>query len=185
MYPAPACSALVLNMTLGTYYAIVEKNAPAAGVPFNHKLQVAVQTNCGNESEANETFQTSDGITGSDIYVFGSRQVAQDFDTFAILVPAGKSVRAEVIEGSGAETCESNGIDSRLTLLNSTGTVVGSDSDGGRGFCSLIDGTGTTPANGFAKGLTAGVYYLRVEAQTPGSTSPSMQFDYRLVVTVR
>ena len=116
----------------------------------------------------------------------GGHQTNADFDTFAINVPAGKSVRAEIIEGSTAETCESNGIDSRLRLFNAAGTELGTgDDDTGRGFCSLIDGTGTTGGFTAARALTAGIYYIRVEASSPGTATAGGQFDYRLVVTVR
>ena len=99
----------------------------------------------------------------------------------------GKSVRAEIIEGNTAETCESLGIDSFLTLYDANGVAIATDDDAGRGFCSLIDGTGAVPANAGAHGLAGGVYYLAVEAapfaQAPGDTSG--QFVYRLAVTIR
>jgi hypothetical protein len=118
--------------------------------------------------------------TPSDAYVEGNR-VATDEDYFEITVPAGGSIRAEVVEG-GAETCESNEVDSTLTLFNGGGTVLAQDTDAGRGACSKIDGTGTMPANAGARALAAGKYYLRVSS--PSNMSPGL-FDYRLQVTVR
>ena len=61
------------------------------------------------------------------------------------------------------------------------------DDDQGRGYCSKIDGSGTTGANAGAHNLTAGIYYLQVRASSFSGTQtgPDGQFDYRLAVTVR
>ncbi|MBL8741177.1 MAG: hypothetical protein JNK04_08790, partial [Myxococcales bacterium] len=177
------CSALVTSLAAGTYYVRVDRSN--TGTITDYRLQVKMQTDLGSETETNETIATANSLTRSDVYVFGGMQVTTDLDTYAVFVPAGKSLRVETIEGSGAETCESNGIDSRIRLFNPAGTELGNDSDAGRGFCSLIDGTGATPLNAYARNLPGGIYYLRVEPHTPGSASAAMQFDYRLVVTVR
>src|SRR5262249_54757979 len=137
-----------------------------------------------NETRTQAT--TVSGVSG-DVFVIGGHQSNADTDFFAITVPAGKSVRAEVIEGSSAETCESLDIDTYLTLYDANGVAIEQDDDSGRGFCSRIDGTGPSPASPGASKLAAGTYYLAVEAapfaQSAGDTSG--QFDYRLVITVR
>ena len=60
---------------------------------------------------------------GSDVYVFGDHSTNADSDFYAINVPvSGSSLRLEIIEGDRTiETCESQGIDSRLTLYNAQG----------------------------------------------------------------
>ena len=123
-------------------------------------------------------------MSGSDVYVFGGHQVVSDDDWFSVTVPAGKSVRAEIIEGSTAETCESGGIDSNLELVDASGNVLVSHDGLGRGACSLIDGTGSLPTDSAAHNLNPGTYYLHVSAANFVSTA-SRQFDYRLVVTIR
>jgi hypothetical protein len=155
------------------------------GTITDYRLQVKMQTDLGSESEPNETNATADSLTRSDVYVFGGHQVNADLDTYAIFVPAGKDLRIETIEGGAAETCESNGIDSRIRLLGPTGTDLGNDDDLGRGFCSLVDGTGAVPLSAFASNLAGGIYFIRVEASSPGGATAAGQFDYRLVVTVR
>ena len=61
--------------------------------------------------------------------------------------------------------------------------VAGSRRDGeGRGYCSLIDGTGSAPLHSGARQLVPGTYYLQVRSAQPGATG---QFDYRLFITVR
>jgi hypothetical protein len=176
------CPELMYNMTAGTYYVQVEKTA--SGTIAAYKLEVKIQTTKGNETETNDTVAASNGLPSSDVYIFGGHQVAADKDVFAINVPAGKSVRAEIIEGSGAETCESLGIDSKIFLVNAAGTDLGSDDDSGRGYCSQIDGTGASPLHSYAHNLAAGTYYVRVEASGLCSGA-GCQFDYRLAVTIR
>ena len=110
--------------------------------------------------------------------------LATDTDWYQIVVPSGASVRAETIEGDIAETCESNGIDSGLALFNASGTQLTIDDDSGRGFCSLIDGTGGAPVKLAAHALPAGTYFLRVQSHDT-SGNVSNLFTYRLVVDIR
>jgi cysteine-rich repeat protein len=181
-----SCSALVLSLAAGTYYAGVEQQGNTATIAA-YVLQVRVEADGGAETEPNDTKAQATAVSGADAFVLGGHQQNGDVDFFAITVPAGKSVRAEVIEGSAAETCESLGIDSLLTLYDANGVAVESDDDSGRGFCSRIDGTGASPASPGASKLTGGTYYLAVEAApfAQGPTDTAGQFDYRLVVTIR
>ncbi|MCC6556877.1 MAG: pre-peptidase C-terminal domain-containing protein, partial [Polyangiaceae bacterium] len=178
------CSALLLSLPAGTYYAQVEERGND-GTIAAYALEVKVISG-GSEAEANDTAAAANALSGAEVLVLGGHPSNDDSDFFAITVPPGKSIRAEIIEG-GAETCESNSIDSALTLYDAGGVALGDDDDGGRGFCSAFDGTGSSPASGFAHALPGGTYYLQVEAaafaQTPGD--PTGQFDYRLVVTIR
>lgn len=179
-----SCSALTGFLPAGTYYIKVEEtgnNALIAG----YRLQVRILTSQGTESEGNDVTIFADPLGGpSEVFVLGNHQQNLDSDIYAVIVPAGRSIRAEVIEG-GAETCESNGVDSRLTLYNPAGTQFVEDDDSGRGVCSMIDGTGVTPYHAGAKNLPAGTYYLQVRASTFSQSSANGQFDYRLAITVR
>ena len=123
-------------------------------------------------------------FSASNVFRFGGHQVNLDQDWYAITVPAGMSLRAEIIEG-GAETCDGLNVDSRLTLYTSGGVLLSDDDDSGRGSCSRIDGTGTIPVNPSAHALAAGVYYLQVRASALASLGFEGQFDYRLAVTLR
>lgn len=179
-----SCSALVVRLSPGTYYAQVEELGNNATIP-GYALEVDFQAEIGSEVEGNDTLMNATPMAGSDVVILGSHQVNVDADHFAVTVPEGWSIRAEVIEGSLAETCESGGIDSELALLNAVGTIVASADDGGRGFCSMLDGTGTAPFNSGAHGLAAGTYYLRVKASAFAQMGAAGQFDYRLAVTLR
>jgi len=110
--------------------------------------------------------------------------LATDVDVWAITVPAGKAVRAEIIEGN-TETCESLGVDSVISILGPTGTSLATSDDDGRGNCSLVDGTGTSPLHTGVKntGTTSVTWYVQVKGfSTSGANS---QFAYRVVVTIR
>ena len=99
-------------------------------------------------------------------------------------------VRAEIVEGDRAtETCESNEIDATLSLLNSAGALITTDDDGGRGYCSRIDGLrgpSSQATFSLARNNTAmpQTMYLRVTRSQSGLTTPA-QFVYRLVLTIR
>jgi len=176
------CSALVLNLAAGVYYVQVEEFLNNGTVP-SYSLEVKLQSDAGAEIEPDDAFAQATNLpaSSSDFYVFGGHQVDVDADYYAINVPAGSSIRAEVIEG-GAETCESNGVDSKLTLYNAAFTQLQLDNNTGRGNCSLIDGTGNNPLHPSAHNLAGGVYYILVNA---GGINAAAQFDYHLDVVVR
>ncbi len=178
------CSAVVANLSVGTWYVSVE-DAGLNDAIGAYILETVFETNRGSETEPNDTRNEPDAVSGTDVYVLGGHQLNLDEDWFAITVPAGRSVRAEIIEG-GAETCESNGIDSEITLFDASGNQLANDDDDGRGYCSKIDGTGVAAVDTGARNLPGGIYYIRVAASDVISdTSAGGQFDYRLVVTIR
>src|SRR5262249_37424889 len=157
-----------------------------AAIPA-YLLAIRAEADGGAEAEPNDTAAQATAVTGVEVFAVGDHSVSTDTDFFAINVPAGKSVRAEIIEGNSAKTCDSLGIDSSLTLYDAKGLAIAADDDAGRGFCSLIDGTGSAPVNAGAHGLAGGIYYLAVEAApfSQGPTNTDGQFTYRLVVTIR
>ncbi|APR78028.1 Multiple EGF-like-domain protein 3 precursor [Minicystis rosea] len=179
------CSALVVNLAAGTYYLQVEAANVGAAIA-GYFVEMSFPTDDGAEVEPNNTNTQATALPGTEMYVLGGHLTNSDADYFAVTVPAGASIRAEVIEGA-AETCESLEVDSRLTLYSAAApsTALADDDDNGRGSCSLLDGTGTTPLHTAAHNLAAGVYYLQVRASVLASSGTTGQFDYRLVVTIR
>ena len=182
-----ACSALVLALPAGTYFVQVEERGNNATVPAYY-LDVEYQDDRGTETEPNETFMAASAtlVGNNESFALGDHMVNTDADVYAISVPPGARIRAELIEGD-AETCESNGIDSRLTLLDENGVQLVDDDDDGRGFCSMIDGTGATPLDAAARNATATAktYFLMVRASTFSQTGAAGQFAYRLQLTIR
>jgi cysteine-rich repeat protein len=187
------CGALVFRLDAGTFYVQVEESGNNAAIA-SYLLDVSLQEDRGAESEpigeqgANDTIATASTnlLTGRNVVVFGDHSLETDVDIYAIQVPPRARIRAEIIEGDRAvETCESNGVDSSLALLDETGAQITSDNDGGRGYCSLLDGTGSTPRNASARNdaWVARTLFLRVQATT--GTTAQKQFQYRLQVTLR
>ncbi len=183
------CAQYVRYLNAGTYYVQVEESGNNATIGA-YKLQVKILSNSGAESEMNDNVFHADPAVGGDYFVSGSHQIQSDPDFYAVVVPAGRSLRAEIIEGDESETCESYDMDSYMELYDPTGTqLLASDHDDGRGGCSLIDGTGTaagiSPRDFRAANLSAGTYYLQVRASAAVQDSPRGQFEYRLAVTIR
>ena len=189
-----ACAALVFPVGPGTYYIHVEETGLNAAVA-KYFLQTDFNTASGAESEAANTMGGNDTIataatnllTANHAWVFGDHTLVGDVDVYAITVPPGQGLRAEIIEGDrAAETCESTEIDSLLTLTDAAGLELASDDDGGRGFCSAIDGTSVTPFDPPARNLTMmpQVWYLHVR-QSDLAELTQRQFIYRLQITIR
>ncbi len=186
------CGGVVLYLAPGTYYAQV-KNTVAVSLYY---LQIEFATDAGSESEPANMSGVNDTVAtasvnfgaGQSSFVFGDHTLNADSDVYTVTVPAGAKIRAEVIEGDRAtETCESNGVDSELTLYDQTGAQLVTDDDDGRGFCSAIDGNGTVPLDAAAKNATATTqtYYLQVrQSHTITMADTGGQFTYRLSVTI-
>ncbi len=194
-----ACAALVYPLeNPATHYIQIEESDLDASIP-NYLLEARFMADKGSESEnnngfsaANQNFYEPNQPAEYNAFVYGEHLTNADIDWYIIRVPAGKGIRAEIIEGNRAEeTCESGGIDSQLTLLNDIGPdVLVDDDDDGRRSCSLIDGTGATPHDNLARNTSGDTknYYLMVRASTTWAQNPSDpngQFKYRLVVTIR
>ena len=179
------CSALVVPLPAGSYYVTVEERTGAQTIAA-YLLQATFAASAGAEVEPDDLATTATALPGSDVVALGDHASSTDADFYAITVPAGRSLRAEIIEGD-AETCESADVDSYLTLFDASGVALGFDDDSGRGFCSRIDGTGSAPADAYAHHLAAGTYYLLVEASpsAQGAADTAGQFAYRLAVTLR
>lgn len=183
-----SCAALVVFLAAGTYYLQLEESGNDAAEPA-YILDVQFQTDRGTETEPNATTATANAtlLTFNESYLLGDHMMQTDADVFSITVPPGGRIRAEVIEGNTAKTCESETLDSRLTLFDDAGNELADDDDSSRGYCSLIDGSGSSPAFAGARNATAvtKTYYLMVRASTFSQTNSDGQFAYRLQVTVR
>lgn len=189
------CAALVFGLSTGTYYIQTEEtgtNAPIAAYALQTRFlgDVGVESESPGVTGSNESSATSEtALAGTrDAAVRGDHGVTVDADYYAITVPPGAAVRAELIEGDRQlATCESNNIDSSLSMYAANGTTIKAfDDDDGRGFCSLIDGTGTAPLDGGARNTTATTetWYLAVRA-SDGATPVAGSFAYRLALTIR
>jgi hypothetical protein len=181
------CPALSVNLAPGTYYI---QAAAKSGTVAAYALDIRYSTDDGTEAEPNDTQAQANPEAGTELFVCGDHQNPADVDVYAVTVPAGKSLRAEVVEvaatapGYVACSTSATNLDSFLTLYDPTFTAIASDDDSGRGDCSQIDGTGTSPAQSGAHHLAAGTYYLAVQ-KSPLATPTGAVFDYCLAVTLR
>jgi cysteine-rich repeat protein len=179
-----SCPAMIFPFAGGVNYLQLEETGTNGNIPL-YRLESDFVPFLFAETETNDTTGTAQPLGSTDGWVFGDHSVAADFDFYSFTLTAPASVRLEIIEGDRAvETCESNGIDSRLQLLNSGGSVLVDDDDDGRGYCSLIDGTGTVFSDPNAHNLAAGTYFIRVSG-TSTTVTAGNQFVYRLVVLAR
>ncbi len=180
-----SCAALVFQLPAGQSYVQVEETGNNATIPV-YQLDIKPITDLGVESEPNDNQAAADTniADGSDVLVLGAHPTAMDSDFYAITVPTcGSSLRVEIVEGGG-ETCESNEIDSLLSVYDSNGNLLEQDDDAGRGFCSRLDGTGTVPQHGGLHDLSPGTYFVQVQSSNLANATQAV-FDYRLVATLR
>jgi cysteine-rich repeat protein len=109
---------------------------------------------------------------GTYVYASGTIGRAGDEDWFAVRVPAGSGLLAEVSDGDGG--CA---FDARLEVYDAAGVQIAWDDDDGPGYCPRLD-----PARDPAvRALPGGVYKLRVrhaDARIAGG-------GYRLEARVR
>jgi len=177
------CSAIAYTVPAGTYYIQAEEAGNNSTIPA-YRMHASVIPAAATEVEPNDIQAQATVLSGLELFATGNHSLTTDVDWYAITVPAGNSVRAEIIEGNAVETCESNGIDTQIILFTSAGAQLVTDDDNGRGFCSMIDGTGSVPLHAAAHNLAAGTYFLRVQSSSL-ATGAAAQFDYKLVVTIR
>jgi hypothetical protein len=179
------CSALTMGLAAGSYYIWIEETGSDA-VVAGYKLEIKPQSAAGNEAEPNNSTAEANAVVGSDVYVSGFMPVFGDNDFFAVTVPEGASIRAEVIEGSQspAPPCFSSFWSvGALTLHDPSGAPLVNAYNNGRFDCPLIDGTGTAPADAAAHALPAGTYFLVAGFYHTGPGSPT-DSNYRLVIRV-
>ncbi|HYH99649.1 MAG TPA: hypothetical protein VD972_27075, partial [Hyalangium sp.] len=173
------CPALTLSLEAGAYYVSMERLG--GDQVESYLLEVAFQSNAGTESEGNDTRASANPLSGPDSVISGSIPATTDADYFRLSVTQGQSIRAEIIEG-GTKSCSDSEMESELALFNEAGTELVSDTFGGQGSCSMINGRDFWYSE--AGNLPAGNYYLRVRSR-PDAAAGKETFDYRLSVTLR
>src|ERR1041385_5670670 len=95
---------------------------------------------------------------GNDVVVSGDHSLTDDVDVYAITVPAGARILAQLFDANASRSCDRFDIAPPLRLLDPSGAVLETSS----GACARIDGTGVLPPSPAARN-PAGVtqtYYL-------------------------
>ncbi|MEP7124047.1 MAG: DUF4215 domain-containing protein [Byssovorax sp.] len=202
----PAVYPAVASLPIGTYYVRVEDFGNNGTTPFyvlgiklqppacgDGILQLGEQCDDGNlvagdgcsptcglegnfltETEPNDTQLTANPLGGADGFSAAISPIGdQDYFSFDVVTP-GSSVFIQVTDGvSGCP----NGFDSKLTLFNPVGALIGTADDGGAAKCSLMSPP-NTPATA---NMAIGKYKVRVEYNGNGVQVPSYVVKIKVV----
>jgi hypothetical protein len=185
------CGGITTWLVPGTYYIQVTGDTGAA-----YYLDTDFYASVGAESEAAATMGVNDTTatastnfgTTANSFVYGDHELIADLDYYAITVPAGAGVRAEVVEGDWTdESCDSEGIDSRIYLYDSTGAQIAAEDDGGRGYCSYLNAIGTDAEDTGAINTTGTTqtWYVEVRGYNTSGTNAQSLFKYHLAVLIK
>ncbi|MFO0612902.1 MAG: DUF4215 domain-containing protein [Polyangiaceae bacterium] len=134
----------------------------------------------GCETEVNNSTMVADDYATTQVgqKIHGFINPVGDADFFVFTVPAGQTFDFRASTGPGilGTVCASSsvaaGIDSRIELLDSTGTLIIGNNDTAANYCSSIQSIG----------LAAGTYYIKVLADPSPGTNTT--WDYDLNVTL-
>ncbi len=191
----PANDTFAAMMTAGTYYLRV-RGYSATTVVSSYVLDVSVTPNfCGNSTvetgeqcdDGNSTaadgcsdtcqWETAGTASGTGASFTGSIMPTGNVDWYAVVVPAGHSIRAETLS-SAPSTCT---IDTRIRVFSPDRTTeIANDADDGVSYCSLLD-----PATDTAvRNLAAGTYYVTVEEYGNNSTINNYVLDVAIQAPV-
>lgn len=136
----------------------------------------------GCETELNNSTATADdyATTALNQKIHGFINPVGDDDYFVFTIPAGMTFdfRATTTTGILGTACDGPGIsgpgiDSNIELLDSAGMLIDDNDDGSTNYCSDLT----------VLGLTAGTYYIKVEASSFAGAA-NTTFDYDLNVTL-
>lgn len=169
----PASDAPARNLAAGTYYMMVgsyttrtgdyqltlEVGAPACGNGFPETGEFCDDGNTAPGDGCSATCGLEPIFTfsapGAEQQEMGDLAVATQTDSVLITVTADSYLFAQTLTSTSPDACNRDTI---LTLLDSTGAVLGSDDSDGLSSCSLINPNVDAWAT-----LTAGTYYLTVQ----------------------
>ncbi len=109
-------------------------------------------------------------LDGAALTVTGQLGSKCDFDSYAVVVEEGGSVRA-LLESTGGDDC---GVDLKLQLVDTDGLTPLGTIRSSSGECPVLEGT-----ESFASGLSAGTYFVRVTTEREDEPDA---FDYALEI---
>jgi hypothetical protein len=176
------CSVLTTALTARPHLVRVMEDTGTALIP-SYRVQVTVLDDRGAEHEPNDSVADAenDAKDGLDTTMSGTIASADDVDLYAVELPPGRGVRAEIVPDTETTPCDA--FNTRISLLDSDGVeraarVSALDS------CPYIDGTGDAPRNTEALNLTFQTRTVFV-AVSKGASGLVGTLPYRLALTVR
>lgn len=176
------CSVLTTALSASPHLVRVMEDTGTALIP-SYRVQVTVLSDRGGEHEPNDSLANAevDANDGLDATMQGTLASAEDVDVFAVHLPPGRGLRAEIVPDTENTPCDA--FNTRVSLLDSEGVeraarVSAIDS------CPFIDGTGDSPRNPEALNLTFQTRTVYV-AVSKGASGLVGALPYRLALTVR
>lgn len=176
------CAVLTTTLEARPHLVRIQEDRGAALIP-SYRAQIIVLDDRGAEHEPNDRLDRVEvaALDGLDATMAGTLAGAGDVDLYAVEVPAGRALRAEVIPTNAATSCD--GFDARVALLDDAGTeVVANHSQ--IDACAFVDGTGELPRHPAATNA-GGETRRMVVAVTTATVSASADLPYRIALTVR
>ncbi len=122
------------------------------------------------EVEPNDDYSSANFLTTDSLTVSGRLGGRCDFDMFAVTVPEGGSITAQMLDQGGQPCSSLAGFE--MTLIDTVGVHVLGTGSLRIGQCPSISAD-----DAFAQGLTAGTYYVRV---TLDAASPPLDYQIEL-----
>ncbi|APR80178.1 Multiple EGF-like-domain protein 3 precursor [Minicystis rosea] len=173
-----ACSGApsVCNPVCGDGIKVTGEKCDDGNLTSGDGCSSTCQIEPGFELEKNNTMATANDFQtlAIDGKINGFIQPAADIDYYFFVVPTGQTgvITAETITNFQGHVCDTTSAStSKLTVYDSAGTSLKSDTTSGVGSCSLV----TSPA------LTPGTYYVAVQhSSTTGTLAYTLQVNVSL-----
>lgn len=176
------CAVLTTTLEARPHLVRIQEDRGAALIP-SYRAQIVVLDERGSEHEPNDSLDRVEraALDGLDATMAGSLDGDDDIDLYAVDVPPGRALRAEVIPTAAATSCD--GFNARVALLGEDGverTANASRIDA----CAFLDGTGGMPQHPEAANDGSAIQRMIV-AVTTASQNGGGALPYRVAFTVR
>lgn len=176
------CAVLTTTLEARPHLVRIQEDEGTALIP-SYRAQITVLEDRGEEHEPNDTLERVEraALDGLDATMSAALEGDHDLDLYAVDVPVGRGLRAEVIPTSAGTSC--GGFNARLALIDDQGmeqVARASELDA----CAFLDGTGDDPRHALAANTSDEVRRMMV-AVTPAFAGSGEPLPYRIAFTVR
>lgn len=176
------CAVLTTTLEARPHLVRIQEDNGAALIP-SYRAQIVMLDDRGSEHEPNDSLDRVEraALDGLDATMAGTLDGDGDIDLYAVDVPPGRALRAEVIPTSAATSCE--GFNARVALVGEDG--IERIANASRiDACAFVDGTGVMPQH--PEAANAGTDMARmIVAVTTAHPAGSGALPYRVALTVR
>jgi cysteine-rich repeat protein len=176
------CPVLTTRLPAQSAFPVVIGELTGDELIPSYRLQIATLAHRGDESEPNGVPALAEraAADGLDTTMRGQLANHNDVDVYAVDVPPGRGVRAEVIP-SGLISCRL--LNASVSLVDEDGNTLAART-GPDVLCPFIDGTGANPRHGLARNTTSSMKTLYFAVKR-GAQPLQSALTYRVAFTVR